>query len=126
MVIPKAGFLYKVYQNPVSRSYNDTSKVDDPQQDYFTGEGIGDFVVNIDEVVTQLERGLKCKIRHRKHTAAKKSREVPRRYYHQEVKIHQRASRGRVRNCELNRLLIDTTTQQNHSISCWEGCPMPR
>ena len=46
MVIPKAGFLYKVYQNPVSRSYNDTSKVDaDPQQDYFTGEGIGNFVV---------------------------------------------------------------------------------
>ena len=46
MVIPKVGFLYKVYQNPVSRSYNDTSKVDaDPQQDYFTGEGIGNFVV---------------------------------------------------------------------------------
>mmetsp|Transcript_27201 Transcript_27201/g.41680 ORF Transcript_27201/g.41680 Transcript_27201/m.41680 type:complete len:100 (+) Transcript_27201:184-483(+) len=74
MVFPKAGFLYKVYQNPVSRSYNDTSKVDDPQQDYFTGEGIGDFVVNIDKVVTQLERGLKCDIRHRKSTAAKKKK----------------------------------------------------
>jgi len=49
MVIPKDGFLYKV--NRVSRADKDTSHDDDPLEDFFKGDGIEDFVVDIDKLI---------------------------------------------------------------------------
>jgi len=49
MVIPKDGFLYKV--NRVSRADKNTSNNDDHQQNFFTGDGIEDFEVDINKLI---------------------------------------------------------------------------
>ena len=75
MVIPKEGFLYKV--NRVSQADIDISNIDisnddDPPEDFFTDDGIKDFVVDIDKLVEEFEVELKMSIRNKRLIAARK------------------------------------------------------
>ena len=70
MVIPKEGFLYKV--NRVSQDDIDTSNDDDPPEDFFTDDGIKDFVVDINKLVRQFENELENYIRNKRLIAERK------------------------------------------------------
>eukprot|EP00554_Chaetoceros_debilis_P007692 CAMPEP_0194078242 /NCGR_PEP_ID=MMETSP0149-20130528/4690_1 /TAXON_ID=122233 /ORGANISM="Chaetoceros debilis, Strain MM31A-1" /LENGTH=424 /DNA_ID=CAMNT_0038759469 /DNA_START=130 /DNA_END=1401 /DNA_ORIENTATION=- len=85
MIIPKEGFLYKVFENSGPPFGNDTSNDDDPK--YFTDDRIGNFIVDINKLAEAFEEELETYVK--KNTVLQ--REVPRRCY-QKVYNNQRVA----------------------------------
>jgi len=85
MIIPKEGFLYKVFQNSGPPFGNDTSNDDDSE--YLTDDRIGNFIVDINKLAIAFEEDLETYIN--KNTVLR--REVPGRCY-QKVYNNQRVA----------------------------------
>jgi len=74
MIIPKEGFLYKVFQNSGPPFGNDTSNDDDSK--YFTDDRIGNFIVDINELAIAFEEELDTYINKKYRAAKRRAREM--------------------------------------------------
>ena len=74
MIIPKEGFLSKVFQKSGPPFGNDTSNDDDPK--YFTDDRIGNFIVDINKLAEAFEEDLETYINKKCHAAKRSAEEM--------------------------------------------------